>query len=281
MDIETKLKYLQWQTNYTHIRPYRIAQFGRKRKNNEQKTPHNLVFQEGAVAETIRDIRGIEAEGTWSFTLETNGFVYRRYPSPLFTNPKDFGDPYHIQNIFLPECEAILRNEIEGVERVFIFDWKIRKRKSAKERRELNQNLLSFARHVHIAVYMLFIAFLVSSDVKNFSIWRPINGPVEDQPIAVCDGRTVDTSKLVETDMISGDYTGTLLYPLYEPGNIRQWHYLSRQGIEDVLLFKSFDSKKGSVEHAPHTSFTLPDTPSDARPRISVEVRALVFTRSM
>ncbi|CAG8081407.1 unnamed protein product [Penicillium nalgiovense] len=126
MDIETKLKYLQWQSSYSHTRPYRVAQFGRKRKNNEQEKPHNLVFQDGDVAETIRDIRGSTAAGdNQSFTLETNGFVYGRYPSLLFTNPKDFGEPDHIQNVFLPECEAILRNEIEGVERVFIFDWKV------------------------------------------------------------------------------------------------------------------------------------------------------------
>ncbi|CAG8316607.1 unnamed protein product [Penicillium nalgiovense] len=126
MDIKTKLKYLQWQSSYSHTRPYRVAQFGRKRKNNEQKKPHNLVFQDGDVAETIRDIReSTAAEDNQRFTLETNGFVYGRYPAPLFTNPKDFGEPDHIQNVFLPECEAILRNEIEGVERVFIFDWKV------------------------------------------------------------------------------------------------------------------------------------------------------------
>ena len=79
-------------------------------------------------------------------------------------------------------------------------------------------------------------------------MWRPINGPVEDHPIALCDGRTVDTSKLVETDMIRGDYTGTLLYPLYEPRNTCRWYYLSTQGVEDVLLFKSFDSKEDSVK---------------------------------
>ncbi|KAJ5406329.1 hypothetical protein N7465_007613 [Penicillium sp. CMV-2018d] len=267
MHIETKLKYLQWQTSYTHTRPYRIAQFGRKRKNNDQKKPHNLVFQEGDAAETIRDIRGTtEAEGNQSFTLEINGFVYSRYPPPLFTNPKDFGDPAHIQNILLPECEAILRNEIEGVDRVFIFDWKIRKKKSAKEQRKRNDNLLSFARQVHIDTLLTKdepgtsmlerirnhlpeeAHHLLSGRVQMINMWRPINGPVEDQPLAVCDGRTVDTSRLVETDMTRGDYTGTMLYPLYEPGNIRQWYYLSRQGVEDVLLFKSFDSKTGSVK---------------------------------
>ena len=133
MDIETKLRYLQWQDNYTHTRPYRIAQFGRKKKNNEQQKAHNLVFREGDVAETIKDIRGTtEAEGDLSFTLETNGFVYRRYPPPLFTNPKDFGHPDHIQNVFLPECEAIVRNEIEGVDRVLIFDWKVSDRINMK-----------------------------------------------------------------------------------------------------------------------------------------------------
>jgi hypothetical protein len=177
MDIETKLKYLEWQPSYTHTRPYRIAKFGRKRKNDDQNKPYNLVFREGHNTEIIKDIRGMkEDERNSGFTLDANGFVYRRYPAPLFTNPKDFEAPDHIKNIFLPECEAILRNEIEGVDQVFIFDWKvslkgpgkhsrlfdlltyllllkfgkIRKKKSAKERRKRNQNLLSFARQVHI-----------------------------------------------------------------------------------------------------------------------------------
>jgi hypothetical protein len=79
-------------------------------------------------------------------------------------------------------------------------------------------------------------------------MWRPLNGPVEDHPMTVCDGRNLDTSKLVESDMIRGDYTGTLLYPLYEPKKTRKWYYMSKQGVEDVLLFKSFDSKEGSVK---------------------------------
>jgi hypothetical protein len=66
--------------------------------------------------------------------------------------------------------------------------------------------------------------------------------------MTVCDGRTVDISKLVESDMTRGEYTGTLLYPLYDPRNTPKWYYLSRQGVEDVLLFKSFDSKKDSVK---------------------------------
>lgn len=124
-DIQTKLKYLQWQASYTHTRPCRIAQFGRKRKNDQKQKTHNLVFAEGDDIEIIRDIRGAEGKGDPIFTLDANGFVYRKYPPPLFTDPKEFAAPDHIQNIFLPQCEAMLKNEIEGVDRVLIFDWKV------------------------------------------------------------------------------------------------------------------------------------------------------------
>lgn len=124
-DIQTKLKYLQWQASYTHTRPYRIAQFGRKRKNDQKQKSHNLVFAEGDDMEIIRDIRGAEGKGDPTFTLDGNGFVYRKYPPPLFTDPKEFAAPDHIQKVFLPQCEAMLKNEIEGVERVLIFDWKV------------------------------------------------------------------------------------------------------------------------------------------------------------
>jgi hypothetical protein len=120
-DIKTKLTYLHWQPTYTQTRPYRIAQFGRKKKNDEQA--HNLVFRKGDFAETIHDIRGVNEDT--KYTLETNGFVYARHPPPIFTQPKDFLDPDQVRNVFLPECEAILRKEIEGVERIFIFDWKV------------------------------------------------------------------------------------------------------------------------------------------------------------
>lgn len=83
--------------------------------------------------------------------------------------------------------------------------------------------------------------------IDRNSLWRPISGPIEDHPIAVCDSRALDLHNLIETDMILGDYTGTLLYPQYKPNDTYQWYYMSRQDVEDVLIFKSFDTKKGSV----------------------------------
>ena len=66
--------------------------------------------------------------------------------------------------------------------------------------------------------------------------------------MAVCDGRSMDVSRLIETDMIRGDYTGTMLYPQYDPNDTYQWYYMSGQDVEDVLLFKGFDTKEDSVK---------------------------------
>ena len=66
--------------------------------------------------------------------------------------------------------------------------------------------------------------------------------------MAVCDGRSMDVSKLIETDMIRGDYTGTMLYPQYDPNDTYQWYYMSGQDVGDVLLFKGFDTKEDSVK---------------------------------
>lgn len=48
--------------------------------------------------------------------------------------------------------------------------------------------------------------------------------------------------------MIRGEYTGTMLYPQYEPNGTCQWYYMNGQDVEDVLLFKGFDTRESSVK---------------------------------
>jgi hypothetical protein len=169
-DVNVKLTYLQWQDIYNDTRPYRIAQFGRKRRKNAQPA-HNLVFHKGKAEELIRDIRETKEQGA-EFSLETNGFVYRKYPSSAM-GPRDFWSAELVEKAFLPECEAIIRKEIKGVDQVYIFDWKVnkpylmvesylssltsilffrqlRKKKTAKDREAKNRKLLSRARQVHV-----------------------------------------------------------------------------------------------------------------------------------
>jgi len=58
---------------------------------------------------------------------------------------------------------------------------------------------------------------------------------------------------------------------------------MSNQGVEDVVVFKNFDSAfdgETGAGFAPHASFRHPDWKDgdDVERRESIEVRALVFT---
>jgi hypothetical protein len=90
--------------------------------NGDEKPPNtNLVFRKSEHAETIHDIRGSSDK----FTLDTNGFAYIWCPPPALTRAWEYSDPKKIENVFLPECEAILRKGVEGADEVVIFDWKV------------------------------------------------------------------------------------------------------------------------------------------------------------
>jgi hypothetical protein len=72
------------------------------------------------------------------------------------------------------------------------------------------------------------------------SVWRPLIDSVEDWPLALCDGGTVDRSDLVEADHIRRHYMGSTLYLM---SNVKhRFYYLSKQSKDDVVIFKNFDS---------------------------------------
>ena len=73
------------------------------------------------------------------------------------------------------------------------------------------------------------------------SVWRPLIDSVEDWPLAVCDGQTVNGSDLVETDHVRRQYSGSTLYLMRNPN--QRFYYMSKQSKDEVLIFKNFDSQ--------------------------------------
>ena len=64
----------------------------------------------------IEDIRGREK----SFQLDENGFKV-----VSMQDTRACSDPSEIETRYLPEVQRLLRREIDGVDRVFIFDWRV------------------------------------------------------------------------------------------------------------------------------------------------------------
>lgn len=126
------------------------------------------------------------------------------------------------------------------------------------------------------------------------SVWRPLS-PVENWPLALCDGSSMKYDDLLEVDLIRKDYIGSTMYAKYRDGF--RWYYLENQKPEEVCFFKNFDSCTDVRAQSeglflpdmsgrlimlsivcPHVSFDQDNAPQNASPRESIEVRALVFT---
>ncbi|PJG46404.1 hypothetical protein CAF53_19695 [Sphingobium sp. LB126] len=118
------------------------------------------------------------------------------------------------------------------------------------------------------------------------NVWRPINGPMRDHPLALCDARTVEPKDLMVSRSISrtndkglrtadGKITAGEIYSVaFNPAH--KWYYVPDMMPDEALLLKNYDSRRdGVARFSPHSAFADPTTPADALPRASIEVRTL------
>jgi hypothetical protein len=114
---------------------------------------------------------------------------------------------------------------------------------------------------------------LLQSRYEVINVWRSIGGPVAESPLAVCDARSIREEEIVPTE--EGVKHEVYMFN-FSPRH--QWFYFPAMENDEVLLFKCFDSlNDGRARLTAHSAFDDPTSPPDARPRESIEVRALVF----
>lgn len=107
------------------------------------------------------------------------------------------------------------------------------------------------------------------------NLWRPIRGPLVDQPLAVCDARSIAHDDLIAQDLIYRDRVGEIYAVAHNPAH--RWVYFPEMRREEALLIKCFDSADDRARLAPHSAFADPSTPADAPPRESIETRTIAF----
>ncbi|MCJ1310491.1 hypothetical protein MMC25_004155 [Agyrium rufum] len=259
---------------------------------DQRKT--NIEFSTHEVE--IHDIRGQEED----FSLEKQGFQvgrlerWKEFEERIDSSKEASGKTVDIRESYLSALEELLRIEVEGVDRVAIFDWRRRSSDSGKDRDVIDLNDLdSYLKPANMAhvdqapsavlnrVMKTFPseeqAVLLESRIRLINIWRPFKSPVYDWPLAICDGRTVPAENLVEVDMVRRSYVGSNMFVLF--GERCRWYYLREQRPDEVLLFKQFDSNDDAgVRCCPHAAFQHSQISKNIPPRESIEVRALVFT---
>jgi hypothetical protein len=226
----------------------------------------------------IHDMRPIASE----ITLDRQGFAVVDQQTAV----RDFWDDDEVRQVYYPEAERFIA-EVTGASRVFIFDHVQRRRiAGAPDRSRIGTRQPATRVHVdHTGksgpqrVRDLLPADaeeLLKGRVQVINLWRPIRGPLQDAPLAMCDARTIDPTDLVASDLVYRDRVGETYSVTYNPTHT--WYYVPEMRRDQALLLKCCDTKTdGRARFMAHTAFADPTTPPDAFPRESIELRSLVF----
>jgi hypothetical protein len=127
-----------------------------------------------------------------------------------------------------------------------------------------------------------------------FSLWRALSAPPQDMPVALCEGRSVGDHEGTHNTKVDVPQipTGEALYApiegeehmsaatIFHHSPAHRWWYFPDMEPDEVIFIKFYDSDHGKAWRCPHTAFR-DNTRSDARPRRSMEFRAIAyFSRS-
>jgi hypothetical protein len=214
-------------------------------------------------------------------SLDTKGFQLVRQSTAV----RDFYDRAEVQKVYYPEVEILLK-QTTGAEKVAIFDHQVRNiqlsQQGEKDAREYvwavhnDYTATSGPRRVREHLSPAEAEQRIRHRFAEINVWRPIRGPVESTPLAICDAQSIEPGDFVPTDFVYPDKIGEVYRFKYNPKH--RWFYFPRLERDEVILLKCFDSKEdGRARFSAHSAFDDPTTPPDAAPRESIEVRALVF----
>ena len=213
-------------------------------------------------------------------TLDRQGFAFVRHQ----THVANFYDPEEVTRVYYPEVELLLK-EVTGAIRVHVFDYNVRCRPMAKRGENGAREPVKFAHNDYtLKSGPQRVRDLLPSEADELlkhrfaeiNVWRPIRGPVEESPLAVCDATSMTPQDFVATDLKYRDRTGEVYSVVFNPNH--RWFYIPQMQRDEALLLKCYDSADdGRARFTAHTGIDDPTSASDAAPRESIEVRTLVF----
>ena len=224
----------------------------------------------------IRDARPMIDQ----LSLDREGFVLLHKQTAV----TDFYNEEQIKALYYPECERVMR-EATGAARVVAFDHIVRNATMAAIKGSgikmpakgvhNDYTAWSSSKRVHDLMADEALA-LLKNRFAIINLWRPIRGPLLESPLALCDAQSLEDENLIASDLKYPDRTGETYSITYNPN--QRYYYFPRMQADEAVLIRCFDSAlDGPRRFSAHTGFDDPETPADAPPRESIEVRTLVF----
>ncbi|HAK53289.1 MAG TPA: hypothetical protein DCM54_15515 [Gammaproteobacteria bacterium] len=108
-------------------------------------------------------------------------------------------------------------------------------------------------------------------DFALYNLWRPIERPVEKDPLVLIDARTIEREDIVNYLAIEEGTNALAAIPLFNKN--QKYCYFPNMTPDEVLVFKQLDSRIDKSLVCPHTSFIDPSAAADAGERESIDIR--------
>jgi hypothetical protein len=222
------------------------------------------------------------------FDLDREGFVLLTHTSDI----EDFLNEQSVTSRYYPQTEALLQ-EVTGAIAVVAFDHNVRSAAGAPKGKagvrapvdavHDDYTEKSGEKRVRELLEARGQTHLLQHRTALINVWRPIKGPVQDLPLAVCDAQTASQEDFVETDidhfaendLSRPSHSGQIYSVRHSPKH--RWYYAKDMQPNEVWIFKGYDSLSRVARFTPHTGFSNPDCPAHFLPRESIEVRTIVI----
>jgi len=236
-------------------------------KSGGERDPHTVTLHNGR-------------PHVGEFALDTTGFRFVDHD----TQVQSFFDEAEIKRVYYPEMESLIKAET-GARRVVVFDHTLRTADDAdREAKKIREPVFRVHNDYTEWSAPQRVRDLLPDEAEELlkrrfaivQVWRPIRLPLEANPLAIADARTLDPKDLVVSERRYPGRVGQTYAITYNPDHY--WYWFPRMRRDEALVFKVFDSlKDGRARWTAHTSFEDPTSPPNARPRESIEIRTIAF----
>jgi len=247
---------------------------------NETFGPNNIRRRKTGADElkpmTVRNGRLVAER----LSLEEQGFVFVEHK----TKVADFFNLEQLQSVYYPEVEQLIKSA-SGAARVVIFDHTLRSGDRTEREAKLIREPVLSAHNDYTEwsgpnrlreVLPEEAESLLQRRFAIIQVWRAINQPIQSNPLAVADAKTVAIDDFLIAERRYPHRVGQTYRLKYNPNH--RWFYFPEMRRDEALVFKVYESEiDGRARFTPHTSFKDPATPANAGPRQSIEVRAFAF----
>jgi len=271
--IDDSLPALEAFLNYSVDTGEKPASYGGISSNEADKkrtgkyAEHKMAISDGrAVADKL--------------SLEREGFIFVHHD----TKVKDFYDEVEVRSVYYPEIEQLVK-ETSGAKRVLVFDHTLRSADSAmREAKQISGPVRNAHNDYTEWSGPQRVRDLLPNEADELlkrrfavvQVWRPIRNPVQREPLAIADARSIGTKELIPSSRVYPDRVGEVYHCTFNPEH--RWYYFPNMQRNEAVVFKTFDSSNdGRARWTAHTAFDDPTSPPDAPPRESIEMRTLAF----